>query len=67
MKKLLIIVALLGTLCCTSCRKTCRCYGFDGSVDEYSREELSELGRTCSGMENINFGLTYSICEFVLF
>lgn len=67
MKKILITIALIAAFACTSCHKTCRCYGFDGSVDEYSREELADLGRSCTGMENINFGLTYSLCEFVIF
>lgn len=64
MKKLTILIAVL-LLLCTSCRKTCRCYRFDGDVDEFDMEDLNAEGRTCESMENFDLGLTYSLCERV--
>lgn len=66
MKKCLIVIGVLALLCCTSCKKTCRCYRYDGSGAEFSKEELDEMGYSCTGLEQINMGLTYSICEWVL-
>ncbi|MBQ3950305.1 MAG: hypothetical protein II661_07525 [Bacteroidales bacterium] len=66
MKKLLIIFSVVAVLC-TSCNKTCRCYRYDGNVDEFDEQELEELGTSCQAKEEINFHLTYSLCEKVLF
>ncbi|MCR4828789.1 MAG: hypothetical protein K5864_04925 [Bacteroidales bacterium] len=65
MKKSLIVIALLTLLCCSACKKTCRCYRYDGSGEEFTKEELNEMGYSCAGLEDINLGLTYSICEWV--
>ncbi|MBP5189493.1 MAG: hypothetical protein J6031_01090 [Bacteroidales bacterium] len=58
---------MLVTLLATSCGKTCRCYRYDGNVDEFDMNELKENKETCEGKELINFGLTYSLCERVVF
>lgn len=65
MKKVLIII-VLAAFVFTACGKTCRCYRRDGNVDEFDMSELEEEGFTCSEMEYINYGLTYSLCERVL-
>jgi len=57
---------LLSTLLFVSCGKTCRCYRYDGNVDEFEMSELTEKDMSCDGMEDYNFGLTYSLCERVL-
>lgn len=57
------ILACLAALC-ISCHKVCRCYAYSGTVDEYSQEELDRMGHSCSGMEDADYGLVYSICEW---
>lgn len=64
--KRLLLCALLVMLLCASCRKTCRCYRYDGNTDEFDVAELDELNTSCSEMEELNYGLTYSLCELVL-
>lgn len=66
MKRVLLLGILLLILM-GSCRRTCRCYRYDGNVDEFEQEDFEEYGySTCSGMEYVNYGLTYLICEWVL-
>ncbi|MBP5328003.1 MAG: hypothetical protein J6Y98_08860 [Bacteroidales bacterium] len=65
--KRLLLIAVLALLFFTSCKKTCRCYRYDGNVDEFSVEELDEQNTSCVDMEEINRHLTYSLCEKVLF
>ncbi len=63
-KSLILIVVALLALCCTACHNTCTCYAFNGTVDEYSPEELDEYNRSCEDMEYYNMGLVYSYCEW---
>ena len=65
-KKVLLSLAVVVTLF-VSCGKTCRCYRYDGNVDEFDMEEIEADSTTCAGKELINFGLTYSLCETVAF
>lgn len=71
MKKFKIIISVLvlsaGILSLSSCERTCRCYHYNGSVDEYTPEELEELDYSCAQMKDIDLGLRYSLCEKVLF
>lgn len=60
---LIIAVALLAM----SCGKTCRCYRYDGNVDEFDMSQLEEEETSCAELELIDFGLTYSLCEKVAF
>ena len=64
MKRLLVVSSLVALLC-VSCGKTCRCYRYDGNVDEFDTEELNDLNTSCESLENQNYGLTYSLCERV--
>lgn len=61
----LFVIAFLAVLSFSSCMKTCRCYAYNGSVDEFDVDELSEQGYSCVQMENFDFGLKYSLCERV--
>lgn len=65
-KRLLISFSLVALLF-VSCGKTCRCYRYDGNVDEFDVEELEANGTTCQLMEETDFGLRYSLCEKVTF
>lgn len=66
MKKALFVIALMA-LMLASCGKTCRCYRYDGAVDEYSMEEIDEQGySSCESLEAFNEGVVYSLCELVL-
>lgn len=68
MKKITIIAGIfLLTMVATSCNKKCRCYRYDGNVDEFTAEELSRYDRDCVGMEQFDLGEVYSICENVIF
>jgi len=66
-RKRMILVLAAAALFFASCGKTCRCYRYDGNVDEFDMEEIKADSTTCIGKENINFGLTYSLCETVVF
>lgn len=61
--KILLCAALL-VLTATACHKSCTCYGYNGSVDEYTQVELDSLGYACTSLEDIDHGLTYSLCEW---
>ena len=65
-KRLLMLLSLVAFMC-VSCGKTCRCYRYDGNVDEFDIENLENQGTSCEAQEDINFGLTYSLCERVIF
>ena len=66
MKKLLLIVVSL-VLLLTACGKKCRCYRYDGNVDEFSLEELDQKETTCAYLEQKDFGQYYSLCEKTIF
>lgn len=61
----LLMLLLSVTVSVASCNKTCRCYRYDGDVEEFSMEELQADSVSCVGMETVNFGLTYALCEKV--
>lgn len=66
-RKGIILIVLLATLALTtSCKRTCRCYHFNGSIVEYSEEALDEIGVVCTQMAGsaYNYGLTYSDCSW---
>lgn len=67
MKIRILALGLMAMLLASSCGKTCRCYAYDGSVDEFDISELEANDEVCEDKENINFGLKYSICERVVF
>lgn len=62
-----LLIVLLFSLFLTGCKKTCRCYRYDGNVDEFSEEELKDRGTACEELENYNNGTVYSLCEKVAF
>lgn len=64
--KIILLTAIVMVMC-GSCKKTCRCYRYDGNVDEFERDYLDERNTSCTYMEQTNFGLTYSLCEYVFF
>lgn len=67
LKKALILLSVVGSMSCASCERICRCYKYNGVVEEFSKEELDEKGYSCVELEkNFNQGLTYSLCERVL-
>ncbi len=59
--------AIAALLLFASCGKTCRCYRYDGGVDEFDIDELDSQGKGCADMEQENSGRKYSYCERVLF
>ena len=64
MKKVLIFFATaLLAVSVSSCRKTCTCHHYNGSIVEFSQDDLEAYGRSCADMININHGLTYGLCE----
>ena len=66
MKKVAISLAIFSLLL-VSCKKTCRCYRYDGNVDEFSLDDLSAQDKSCSDLESTNMGMLYSLCEKVMF
>ena len=66
LKKIILSLSAVALLL-VSCGKTCRCYRYDGNVDEFDMEEIKADSTTCAGKELIDFGLTYSLCETVAF
>ena len=66
MKRLFTLSSIALVACLfLSCGKTCRCYKYDGSIDEYDVDDLKKQERTCSDLEKEDMGLTYSLCERV--
>ncbi|MBR1516937.1 MAG: hypothetical protein IJ620_02175 [Bacteroidales bacterium] len=59
-----ILLFALVALCATACQKTCRCYGYDGTATDYSRDEVEELGGSCSGLIYMYNSRYYSLCEW---
>lgn len=66
MKKKIILLFVLGLLT-VSCSKKCRCYRYDGNVDEFTDEELDKLDYSCTSMTQFDLGQRYSICEKAVF
>lgn len=69
MKKKLILLSVItmASLATTGCTKRCRCISYNTSVDYFTPEEVSALGKTCSEMRYLD-GLSvqrYSVCEWV--
>ena len=67
MKKIsLVLSALLLLLLAQSCNKRCQCIRYDGGMVEYTTDELSAQGKTCSEMIYYNGLATqhYSLCEW---
>ena len=64
--KRLIPIVLLLVLACQSCNKRCQCIRYDGGIVEYTTDELSAQGKTCSEMIYYNGLATqrYSVCEW---
>ncbi len=63
---LMSIMVLMLSLGMVSCNKRCRCIKINMSVDYYSTEELSQMGKTCSEMVYLQ-GLAaprYTLCEW---
>lgn len=58
----LILILLLTS----SCNKRCQCIRYDGGFVEYSTDELSAMGKTCSDMIYYDGLATqrYSVCEW---
>lgn len=66
MKKFLIPLTLIALLSLASCKKTCRCYGYDGTTTDYTSEEISAEGTTCASKIFLD-GLAarrYAYCEW---
>ena len=60
------IMVLMLSLGMVSCNKRCRCIRINMSVDYYSTEELSQMGKTCPEMVYWP-GLAaprYTLCEW---
>lgn len=66
MKRLLLLIALLLVFLTQSCNKRCQCIGYDGGTVEYTTDELSAQGKTCSDMLYYEGLATqrYSVCEW---
>ena len=65
MKHLILLTIILSSiLLFASCQKTCRCYQYNGSVRDYSQQDVKNHGGSCSDMKyqaNYQF---YSLCEW---
>ncbi|MBQ7280088.1 MAG: hypothetical protein IJR13_05110 [Bacteroidales bacterium] len=65
MKRLITLAIILSSIITlASCKKNCRCYGYDGNARDYSRQEVNDRGGSCPNMiyqANTRF---YSICEW---
>lgn len=64
MKRIALILGIISLILCSSCKRTCHCYGRDGSHTYFTEEELAEKDVTCIGMETAFYGLKYSLCEW---
>ena len=66
MKRIIPCLALILVLLAQSCNKRCQCIGYDGGIVEYSTEQLSDLGKTCSDMLYYDGLATqrYSVCDW---
>ena len=66
MKKISLVLLALLLLLAQSCNKRCQCIRYDGGIEEYTQEELSAQGKTCSEMIYYNGLATqrYSVCEW---
>lgn len=67
MKRKMFLCVLTIVLLFVSCGKTCRCYRYDGNVDEFDVDELKEQNKSCSSLEELNYGMIYSLCEKTAF
>ena len=65
MKKIALLRALIAALSLASCKRTCRCYHYNGTIREYTEADLDEMDLVCTSVGDINYGLTYSYCEWV--
>lgn len=61
----IVLTLLLATLLAqVSCRTNCTCKAYDGTVVEYTEEELNDYGWSCSEMEDrYHSGLAYAVCD----
>lgn len=67
MKRIALILGIVAiAISFASCGKHCRCYRYDGNVDEFSIEELKEKGTSCEMLEEVDYGTKYSLCERVI-
>ena len=64
MKQYILLVVALVALLATSCHKNCRCYGYDGTVTDYSKSEVDEHGGSCPNMVYLYNTRYYSLCEW---
>lgn len=64
MKRLSFFLLGCILLLATGCHRECKCWTYEGTAVFYSSEELKELDMPCQGMENWNYGLRYSVCEW---
>lgn len=62
----LIPFFIVGILLLSGCKKTCRCYRYDGNVEEFSDDDLDSRNMSCAEMETFNLGNVYSLCEKVI-
>ena len=58
-----IFYVAMFALLATSCGKNCRCWRYDGGVDDFDIDDLPGEYSNCEDVEKLNFGLTYSLCE----
>lgn len=65
-RKFFCSMVLAALLLLMSCGKTCRCYRYDGNYEEFDVDELKEQNKSCSSLEDVNYGMLYSLCEKVV-
>lgn len=63
-KALLAVAVLLASLACTACHKSCTCYSYDGSIREYTADEVEALSTTCDKMISQAGTRYYSYCTW---
>lgn len=60
---LLSLAFTLAVVLMSSCKRTCTCYHFTGTVEHFSEEDLERYGYSCANMIYFNNGTSYSSCE----
>lgn len=64
-RPVILLFIVFAAFSLVSCGKTCRCYKYDGSIEEFDVDDLKKQERQCADLEQEDMGLTYSLCERV--
>ena len=59
-----LVAAAVCCLATASCHKSCTCQAYDGSLREYTPEEVDAHGGSCAGMIELAGARHYSVCNW---